>query len=514
MNHSPGYPVQVRMDGVRVARGRSPRGARVAARLVAPLVVTVLVVVAGCAQVLPGRTAAVPATSSSAGPDRGGPGPVPPGEPPAAPGPTGPLLTARSTDEVAALTAEVLQDYWRARFPADFGRPWTDIGEFAPVRPGDPGAGAPPCVSRAADLTGQAFYCPAADAVVWDAEGLLPALRDRFGPVGPVVVLAHEIGHAVSTRLGVDAAQRREPASYPTILLEAMADCHAGAAIRHLVDTTTGGSAQLSVGLSERDAALLALIGFRDPLGIEAGDRSAHGNGFDRVSAFQDGYADGPARCAAMTLENREFTQRRFGSAADRARDGNLPLGRLLAAVGGDAPAWYGEVVAHRAPGSGWRAPEPAADPARSACDPTELAAQGAARFCTADGSVSVDRVLLSPLQEQFGDYAGATLIASRYGLAALQALGRPTQGPAAGRVAVCLAGAYTGRLIDPAGGFGLSPGDLDEAVQVLLAGDWAERDARGQAETTEHGYERVQRFRTGLLSGPGACGLTTAVGR
>ncbi|NMH91812.1 metalloprotease-like protein [Pseudonocardia bannensis] len=497
------------MDDVRAARGRSPRGARVAARIVAPvvvtvLVVTVLVVAAGCAQVLPGRPGAAPAAPTSAVPD----GTVPPGGTPAAPGPAGPPVDDLSTDEVATLTVEALQGYWRSRFPADFGRAWTGIREFAAVRPGEAGATAPPCVSRAADLSGQAFYCPAADAVVWDAEGLLPSLRNRFGPVGPVVVLAHEIGHAVSARLGIDAAQRREPARYPTILLEAMADCHAGASVRHLVDTTTDGSARLPVGPAGRDSALLALIGFRDPLGIESGDRSAHGNAFDRVSAFQDGFADGPVRCAAMTLDNREFTQRRFGSAADRARGGNLPLGRLLQSVGGDAPAWFGEVVAQQEPGNGWRAPELTADSTRAQCDPAELAAQGPARFCAADGSVSVDLDTLTPLQEQFGDYAGATLIASRYGLAALRALGAPAEGPAAGRAAVCLAGAYAGRLIDPTGGFGLSPGDLDEAVEVLLAGDWAERDARGQPETTGHGYERVQRFRTGLLGGPGSCGL------
>jgi hypothetical protein len=70
----------------------------------------------------------------------------------------------------------------------------------------------------------------------------------------------------------------------------------------------------------------------------------------------------------------------------------------------------------------------------------------------------------------------------------------------------VCLAGAYTGRLIDPAGGFSLSPGDLDEAVQVLLAGDWAARDDRGDVGPAEHGFARVAGFREGLLTGPASC--------
>ncbi len=85
-------------------------------------------------------------------------------------------------------------------------------------------------------------------------------------------------------------------------------------------------------GSQDRDQALLALVGFRDPLGVDAGDAGAHGNAFDRVSAFQSGYADGPARCAGMTMDNQTFTQRRFGSAEDLARRGNLPLDALLGA--------------------------------------------------------------------------------------------------------------------------------------------------------------------------------------
>ena len=84
-----------------------------------------------------------------------------------------------------------------------------------------------------ADVAGQAFYCPSADAVVWDADGLIPQVLRADGPTGVLVVLAHEVGHAVQTRLGVDALQARQPSRYPTILLEAMADCDAGVALAH-----------------------------------------------------------------------------------------------------------------------------------------------------------------------------------------------------------------------------------------------------------------------------------------
>jgi hypothetical protein len=180
---------------------------------VALLTVT-LILLAGCSQVRQGSTGTVGGTAID------------------------PLLTTRSTEQVTTLAVGALQDHWRTAFPRAFGRDWEDIRVLAPVHPADPAAPAPPCLQRAADVAGQAFYCPAADAVVWDADGLLPGLRDRFGPAGIVVVLAHEIGHAVQHRLGMDDAQRREPGRYPTILLESMADCFAGTALRRLADAT------------------------------------------------------------------------------------------------------------------------------------------------------------------------------------------------------------------------------------------------------------------------------------
>ena len=70
------------------------------------------------------------------------------------------------------------------------------------------------------------------------------------------------------------------------------------------------------------------------------------------------------------------------------------------------------------------------------------LTEQGPVRFCPADGSIDVDRAGLTTLEDRFGDYAAATLVAGRYAMAALTAMGSPAVGPAA----VCLAGARTRR--------------------------------------------------------------------
>ena len=426
-------------------------------------------VLTGCAQVVAGRPSAAPAPVGFA---------------------RGPVADA----DVAQSAVAALQEFWRTQFPAAFGRPWRDITRFVPVHGRDRSV---PCVSSAADVSGQAFYCPSADAVVWDADGLIRRVAREDGPTGVLVVLAHEVGHAVQTRLGVDALQARQPRRYPTILLEAMADCDAGVALAHFAKQPPLG---LPLGPAERDQAMSALVAFRDPLGVDPRDSAAHGNAFDRVSAFQDGYDGSPATCAGMTTTNRAFTQRTFGSNDDEARRGNLPPDQLLDGVGKDAPGAF-EKLAAEAGTTGWQAPA-----LRTAATQCAAAEQGPVAWCPDDDAVVVDRGALAEVEDRFGDYAGATLIAGRYGLAMLDALRRPVTGSAAGAAAICLAGAYTGRLQNTQGAFTLSPGDLDEAVEVLLDQDWAGRDARGAADAAEHGYERIDHFRTGVLRGATAC--------
>lgn len=423
----------------------------------------VLVCLAACAVAVPGTARSVPGT-----------------------------LTADLTSTVVS----VLDRYWKSVFPTEFGTSWRPIRVLAPLRSRDDA----PCLDERSRTSVQAYYCPREDALGWDAERFVPGLVERYGAVGVTVVLAHEFGHAVQARIGVEDAHRSDPGRYPPILLELMADCFAGSALRYVFD---GHSPHLAVSWADRDTALEVLTRFRDPLGVVADDPAAHGNAFDRVSAFQDGVADGPTRCAEMTVDNRRFTQRAFASASDRARLGNLPLGDLISAFSRDAGRWFAGLAAARGT-TGWSPPAPTAGSA--GCRAQELARQGPARYCAEDGTVTVSVERLTDVHQETGDYATATLLAARYGLALLAALGRPVDGPVASRAAVCLAGAYTGRLLDATAGFGLSPGDLDEAVQVVLAYDWVARDGSGAVDETEQGYERLRHFTTGVHEGPSSC--------
>jgi predicted metalloprotease len=422
-------------------------------------------------------------------------------EQPFDPRPIGPIATVQGGHDtpddrfMAGLVARI-EGFWRVRYPVDFHGPWRNLHGFVAADP--KAAQPPPCLQHAADLADQALYCPRLDIVVWDRTGLIPRLRRGYGDGSALVALAHEIGHAVQARNGIDiVTQVTEPDRYPTILLEGMADCFAGVVARAAGSPDMPGPALSGPDL---DRAMRALLTFRDPVGAAAGS-GAHGDGFDRASAFVDGYRNGGQRCAAMTLDNQVFTQRQFTSLSDAASGGDLKLSELLASVVPDAQGWFGTLVTQR--GRQWRVPP------KLAAGCAGGGGQGPVRYCGGTGGVAVSTGELRKVHDELGDYASGELVASRYALAVLDALGRPTRGPEAGRAAVCLSGAYTRTLFDRGNqGFALSPGDLDEAVDELLAQDFAARDATGQAPAGDLGFTRIEQFRSGVLGGPSACGI------
>ncbi|MEV0680289.1 neutral zinc metallopeptidase [Actinosynnema sp. NPDC050436] len=404
-------------------------------------------------------------------------------------------------DRLGATAITDVDQFWEQAFPATFGEPWRPVqGGIYSVDTSDPAAKPPPCTEKAGDVEGNAFYCPSADAIAWDRAALLPVLRDGYGDAAVVIVLAHEMGHAVQRRMGITPeAERANPRKFPTILTEAMADCFAGSFVKWVND---GKSEHLDIGTDTLDSALGALISFRDPVGTSPSDKAAHGNAFDRVSAFQDGYQEGTKFCAAMTVENRQFTQQAFTSVDDRDRGGNLPFDEMLNAITPDLDNYYKALVT--AKGKTWTPPKTTPTQEEPDCSGD----QGPVAFCPADKSVQVEVAQdLPKLHAKIGDYATGILLASRYGLAARAALGKGVEGDEAAAGALCLAGAYTREVFSRRQGFGLSPGDLDEAVKVLLAYDYAARDGAGGA-TVAPGFKRVDVFRSGVFTGDKACGL------
>lgn len=404
-------------------------------------------------------------------------------------------------DQLAATVITDVQNFWTEKFPDTFDDEWEELeGGYFSVDTADASSEPPPCARNAADVEGNAFYCPSEDVIAWDRAALLPVLKERFGEAAVMFVLAHEMGHAVQRRAGLTPEEEQDnPDEYPTILIEAQADCYAGAFVRWVAD---GEAEHLRISADRLDFALEALVTFRDPIGTEQSDQDAHGDAFDRVSAFQDGFDQGPSMCAEMSIDNRTFTQRGFNDAGDAERGGNLPFDQLITTITPDQETYFNGLVTDQ--GGEWTPPtvntsEPSPD-----CDTD----QGPIVFCADSGEIDVaTEGELPELHKEIGDFATGTILASRFGLAAMVALGRPVDGEDAQRELLCLTGSYTGTLITREQGFTLSPGDLDEAIQVLLRYDYAGRDAEGGALDT--GFERVSVFRNGALNGVESCELS-----
>lgn len=412
-------------------------------------------------------------------------------------------------DRLAAATLHDLEGFWTDTFPTLApGRGFTPLRGYYSVDSSRPGP-SPPCLNGPQQIQGNAFYCPRADIIAYDRAALLPVLRQQFGDSAVVVVVAHEFGHSIQKRLDNSAAGGPgEDGSVPTILLEGQADCLAGVFLRAVHDARTP---DLRTGDAGIDAAMKALVNFRDPVGTGPSDDSAHGNGFDRATSFQLGYEGTASTCTGMRIDNRLFTQRSFTSLQDQSTGGNLPVEELIRTMAPDLDRFFSGVVASK--GGRW---SPATVTPGAATCPTPgsgtagarsgAETQGPIAFCSTDRTVRIDNgPALTAQHRRIGDYATGTLLASRYGMAALAALNRPTTGRDAGRTALCLGGAYTGAVGQPGSQFGLSPGDLDEAVETLLSSPDPIRDTTG-ASGAGTGYDRVRVFRAGVTGGANAC--------
>jgi hypothetical protein len=203
-----------------------------------------------------------------------------------------------------------------------------------------------------------------------------------------------------------------------------------------------------------------------------------------------------------MSLDNRTFTLRGFIDAGDAERGGNLPFDQLLDAMTPDLNNFFTAVVTER--GKQWPSPNVRPTDNNPTCSGGD---QGPIAYCPNGTEINVaTKGTLPDLHVDIGDYATGTILASRFGMAALSTLGKQLDGTDAQRGVLCLAGAYTGTLLSRKEGFTLSPGDLDEAIQVLLRHNFAARDTAGRAIPT--GFERVSIFRAGTLQGAKACGL------
>ena len=312
---------------------------------------------------------------------------------------------------------------------------------------------------------GNAFAvgCREGVTVVYDDEELLPLVADRHGRVGPAVVIAHEWGHVAQFQGFSDIGR------LPSIVTELQADCLAGAWVRHAFaeefDPFTS------------DAVIPDLletgVGFRDALGTSPDDPFAHGSGFDRVRAVQDGLERGVEECATYDDPDRDLgvTQIPFADEAEAASEGNLPIEELVPLAAADLDAFWSLVDGFEDAG------DPLAD---------------------------LDEGSLRRLHDEIGDNATAVMLSLAYAAQAQEVVGADLTGREPSLQRACLTGVWLGQLARGDASASLSPGDLDEAIMTFLR--LADDDDPTQA------FDLISSLRNGFEVGDEdrgfACGL------
>ena len=406
-------------------------------------------------------------------------------------------------NRVAANAIADLQAYWTKTYPQVFGQPYQPIGGgfFAADR--NDNVSELPCRPPSIQVVmNNAYYCPQDDAITWDQENLMPSLAAQYGDFVVAVVLAHEWGHAIQARAGTE---------FPTVVLELQADCYAGAWSKHI---TTDADARFKIDVGDIDSALAGVLSLRDAPGTESSDPNAHGSGFDRVGAFQEGYVKGAGRCKDFKPGDPQPFQFPFSAQEDQS-GGDLYLDGadgINALTFKSLDAYWADTYPSISGGKPWKtmkAPvafEPDAPPSCNGRTVTTYRLF----LCVPERYVAYDEKETIPQAYELGDFAVATLYATQYGLEVQHDLGKdPADEVVATLRGDCYAGAWARALLPgntkDAYQLTLSGGDLDEAMAVLLTfRTQSDRDRQGP------GFGRARAFRIGVTEGVKPCvGLT-----
>jgi predicted metalloprotease len=403
-------------------------------------------------------------------------------------------------DELARHAVSDVEEYWEGVYGETFDDEFTPVealiswdangfdGEF--------------CGTDTYGLVNAAF-CYDDETIGWDRGELLPALRDANGDMGVTMVLAHEYGHAVQRKAGLTKK------STPTLVSEQQADCFAGAYMRWVAE---GNSPRFILNTGEGlNGVLAAVIAFRDPV-LSEGDPEVgvdeHGSAFERLSAFQFGFTDGPSACASIDM--REIGQRRGDLPVllpeDQTGEWEVSEESVRAIV--DA---MGILFSPAKP------PELSFDAAQ---DCPDARMNPPASYCPATNTIVVDleelQVMGAHAEGEMGgglasgDNTAYSVLVSRY----MQALQQERGGlvldnaEAALRTA-CLTGVATTKMSEevttPDGNtIALTAGDVDEAVSGILSNGLVASDVNG--ETVPSGFSRIDAFRVGVLGDTERC--------
>ena len=428
----------------------------------------------------------------------------------------------REYDAFLAVALTDIDQWWSRVFPEVYGEPYMALegGVYAgyPEREtGLPGCGEPSTEYEDLSLF-VAFYCEFGDFMVYDDDNgdVLAPLAEEYGPAVMGIVLAHEYGHAIQARTG--ALDQR----LATILTEQQADCFAGAWTGHAY---RGESELLRLGDADVRAGLIAMLSVRDPVGTSQFVPGGHGSAFDRVGAFQVGFADGPGRCTELLDEPLSLVPNQFRSLTDRDRGGDASYDCSDDPSPNCTPAptfLADDLNEFWTAASGGAFPElqvlPTDDLSSLQCADARALADEVV-VCADTFVVAYHEPSVLELYSEFGDFTLGYFYGIAWAEVAQQVLESSLTGEARSLLNDCFTGAWVRDITPDANGrttrgqdtdgdgfqdvgISSSPGDLDEAIRmaILEGDDGANVDALGTA------FEKIAAIRVGALGGLSAC--------
>jgi hypothetical protein len=306
------------------------------------------------------------------------------------------------------------------------------------------------------DVEDNAFVtiCDEGITVVYDDVAYMPDLERRFPGAGNAMLFAHEWGHVIQFQLVLN--------DQSSLLAEQQADCWSGAyaawAERNEVDPFTDPASL--------DLAIISTLETRDEIGADPTEDEAHGNGFDRVRATQEGYELGAQFCFDYTEESLPITQFGFASRTDAINNGNLRYDDAVELLSEETAEYFGSLTDE------------------SLDEFVELP----------------DDQTLEDLYDGIGDNAIGTEFAFRYAEALQESLGLDVDSRDAVLQRSCLVGSWLFD-VNQQDDISLSPFDLDESVQTLSTSNDLLRNP-GLV------FDMVAELRIGTLEGVTACNL------
>ncbi|MBH0779995.1 neutral zinc metallopeptidase [Nocardia bovistercoris] len=401
-------------------------------------------------------------------------------------------------DKLALNALADIEAYWQTEYAKTFPGVFDPVDRFLSWDAKAPRAQSIKFCREDTYQVVNAAYCSLDHTIGWDRGVLLPLVRQKYGAMAVVMVLAHEYGHAIQGKAKLAGFLT------PVLVQEQQADCLAGVFLRHVAE---GNSQHFTMNMTDGlDGVLGATVAIRDT--DPSNPNNVHGSAFERVTAVQLGYTDGASACKKIDrkeIKNRRGTLPTTFETEDEEQN-QLPidvpsLTSVSQALAKNFPVKqpprfeYTGIVKNCANVTSTKPVSYCPSSNTVGTDVSALAERGKAD--TGDGEILSSTVT--------GDYNAFVVFVSRYMLAVQRDRGLTLTGAStAGLRTACLSGAFTTELSEPSSDPRLSAKDLDEAVSGLLSDGLAAADVDGKV--APGGYQRLEAFRTGVLDGEQTC--------